>query len=327
MSRPSDGTDTTPGDESEDAGKSASTTQRLKGLKTKATDKAVTTRTNLEAKRSTSGAIETFFSTLEGDINAGGGVLAGAVAFRIFLFQVPYTFFFITLVGAFGDNIVKSAEGEKGAVGIGGLTARAIHTASDLSGWGRVTALVAGGFAMFLGARAAVKVLWVVQCLLWRIPPRKIPNTTRAAFGFIGVVTLSLVISGLVSLVNAEVRIVGILLTIVSDLIFGAAWLFISLRLPHADGAKWTDMLPGALLFAFGTLVLHLVTVYWIGYQLESKSETYGAIGASLSLLLWAYILGRVITAAAVLNHARWHQTHPGAIEEPDVTEIAGQLS
>jgi len=295
------------------ASEAATKSRRLKELKSKATDKVVTTRTNLEARRSTSGTIETIFSTLEGDINAGGGVLAGAVAFRIFLFQEPYTFFFITLVGAFGDNLVKSAEGEKPAVGIGGLTARAIHTASDLTGWGRVTALIAGAVAMFLGARAAVKVLWTVHCLLWRIPPRKIPNSSRAAVGFIGLVTISLVLVGLVGAVNAEVRIIGIMVAIVSDLLFGGMWLFASLRLPRAEGAGWTDMVPGALLFAFGTLVLHLVTVYWIGRQLESKSETYGAIGASLSLLLWAYILGRVITASAALNHARWHQTHDDA--------------
>jgi uncharacterized BrkB/YihY/UPF0761 family membrane protein len=286
----------------------------LRELKTRATDKAAKTRSDLEARRATSRTIETIFSTFEGDVTAGGGVLAGAVAFRIFLFQIPYTFFLVTLLGAFESFSLKAITEDQGSVGIAGLTARAISTASDLSTWGRIGALIAGAFATYLGARSAVKVLWVVHTLLWRLPPSK-PRTNAATLGFIGLVTVSLALTGLVGRVQADTAIGGFLLLILADAIYGIAWLFVSLRLPHEPDATWSDMLPGAALFAFGTLLLHLVTVYWISYQLESKSETYGAIGASLALLLWAYLMGRVITASAVLNHARWHQTHPREVQ------------
>ena len=65
-------------------------------------------------------------------------------------------------------------------------------------------------------------------------------------------------------------------------------------------------MLPGAVLFGVGVQLLHLVTVVWIAKSLESKSETYGALGAALTILLWAYLLGRLITAAASLNTVVW---------------------
>jgi uncharacterized BrkB/YihY/UPF0761 family membrane protein len=48
------------------------------------------------------------------------------------------------------------------------------------------------------------------------------------------------------------------------------------------------------------------VTVVWIANSLESKSQTYGALGAALTILLWAYLLGRLITAAAALNTVLW---------------------
>jgi uncharacterized BrkB/YihY/UPF0761 family membrane protein len=67
-------------------------------------------------------------------------------------------------------------------------------------------------------------------------------------------------------------------------------------------------MLPGAVLVGIGTLLLHLVTVFWIAREVEHKSDTYGAIGVSLALLLWAYLLGRVIVAAASLNAALWRR-------------------
>ena len=45
--------------------------------------------------------------------------------------------------------------------------------------------------------------------------------------------------------------------------------------------------------------------MYWITRVIESKSETYGAIGAALGILFWAYLLGRILAGAAILNAGR----------------------
>ena len=92
-----------------------------------------------------------------------------------------------------------------------------------------------------------------------------------------------------------------------------AVWLYASNNLPHDDDAPWWAMLPGSVMFGIGVLVLHLVTVYWIAREVENKSDTYGAIGVSLALLLWAYLLGRLIVAAAALDAALWRRRpqHP----------------
>jgi membrane protein len=76
--------------------------------------------------------------------------------------------------------------------------------------------------------------------------------------------------------------------------------------MPHAPEVPWTAFIPGAVVFGVGMEVLHLVTVYWISRQIESKTDTYGAIGFALALLLWAYLLGRLITSAAVVNETLW---------------------
>ncbi len=87
----------------------------------------------------------------------------------------------------------------------------------------------------------------------------------------------------------------------------GAVWLIVSERLPHAP-APWWAFLPGAVLVAFGLEVLNLFTVYWLPVQISHKSATYGAIATALALLGWAYILGRVLTASAVLNASLWYR-------------------
>jgi uncharacterized BrkB/YihY/UPF0761 family membrane protein len=88
-------------------------------------------------------------------------------------------------------------------------------------------------------------------------------------------------------------------------------WLYVSGRLPHAEGAGWRDLAPGALVVAFGVQALHFFTVLWVAHSMESKTETYGAIGAALAMLLWAFVLGRILTLSAVLNAASWHRRYP----------------
>ena len=53
----------------------------------------------LEEARPTSGPIDTAFRAFERDTAAGGGVLSAAVAFRVFLFLVPYVFFCVVTFG------------------------------------------------------------------------------------------------------------------------------------------------------------------------------------------------------------------------------------
>jgi uncharacterized BrkB/YihY/UPF0761 family membrane protein len=57
-----------------------------------------------------------------------------------------------------------------------------------------------------------------------------------------------------------------------------------------------------------GAWVLQLLTVYFFSRYIANKTDTYGAIGASIAILLWAYLLGRMIVTAAFLNGERWRQ-------------------
>jgi uncharacterized BrkB/YihY/UPF0761 family membrane protein len=103
------------------------------------------------------------------------------------------------------------------------------------------------------------------------------------------------------------------------------AWLVVSLRFfVHPPKAGWRDLLPGALLVGVGVQILHFITVYWITDLLSSKSETYGAIGAALAILFWAYLLGRILVASAVLNAGAWQQRHAPARPLPPPPTRAG---
>jgi membrane protein len=86
-----------------------------------------------------------------------------------------------------------------------------------------------------------------------------------------------------------------------------ALWWWISLKLPHAP-VPARALIPGAVLVALGAVVLQLLTTYWIGHLVARKTNTYGAVGVALAVLLWVYILGRIIVGSAGLNAALWHR-------------------
>ena len=110
----------------------------------------------------------------------------------------------------------------------------------------------------------------------------------------------------LIGKLRGDSFVLGLVASILWILLPVAVWLFVSWHMPHAPDAPWTAFIPGAVVFGVGLEALHLVTVYWIARDLEHKTSTYGAIGFALALLLWAYLLGRLVTTSAVINETLW---------------------
>ena len=289
---------------------------RLKVEKEKLAARAIETRASFEARRPQSEWIDSAFSAFERDVATGGGVLSGAVAFRVFLFQVPYVFFFVVASGYASQAGSEDATDLARSAGIGGLTAKAIQGAADLSGFERVSALVISGFALFWGARGLVKVLRIVHSLVWGVTVPKLKSTSRAALVLIGLVTITLAFAEFVGWLRGRSFIAGLVATILYALVPAALWLLIASWMPREE-CPWWALLPGAIVFGVGVEVLHLITVYWIAPVLGSKTETYGAIGGALSLLFWAYLLGRLMIASAVINATRWRIYQARHPDEP----------
>jgi uncharacterized BrkB/YihY/UPF0761 family membrane protein len=264
------------------------------------------TRKRLEESRPNSKFLDTMFGAFESDVAAGGGVLAGAVAFRVFLFMVPYVF---VLVCVFGLGASASDE-DPGTLarqsGIGGLAAKALSGVGDLSVGERIVALVVAGSALLLATRALLKVLRIVHALIWHTRAGKVPSMGHAVGALVLIVTFALAVSVLIGRLRGTSFLLGLIATILWVLLPVVIWVFVSWNMPHAPEVPWTALLPGAILFGLGLEALHLVTVYWIAREVEHKTDTYGAIGFALALLLWAYLLGRLITSAAVVNETLW---------------------
>ncbi len=264
-------------------------------------------RKRLEDARPDNPALDAVFRTVKHDAETGGGVLAGAVAFRLFLFMIPYGFVAVVGTGFAATAQHDTPEQLTNTAGVGGLLAKSVAGSTKLSGGHRWVALIGGVFALVLAARTVVKVLRVVHALIWRVPVTPAKRLTTSAFVLIATVTVGFGFAILVAHARSESLVGGLVATVFFVLIPAGAWLFVSMYLPHED-VDWRALVPGAVFVGVGFEILHLVTVYYIPVELSHKSATYGAIGTALVLLAWAYLLGRFLTASAALNAALYHR-------------------
>jgi uncharacterized BrkB/YihY/UPF0761 family membrane protein len=296
-----------PHEEGAPPGRVSRATSRLRDEQNRVTRRVEDTREWLERSRPGSPIIDAGFRALERDIETGGVVLAGAVAFRVFLFLVPYVFVAVVGFGVAAEAADQDPGDLVRQAGIGGLVAKAVGGAADLSGLSRLSALVVGLVALWFGTRALLKVLRIVYGLIWGVTPPKLKKTTLPLLVVIGVTTVIFVLETLIGQLRDRSFVLGLIGLVVGSLIPFAVALGTSLVLPRQP-TQWPDLVPGAVVLTLGVFGLHIVTVYWIAHQVESKTDTYGAIGAALALLLWSYLLGRLITASAVVNASLWQR-------------------
>ena len=80
-------------------------------------------------------------------------MLAAALGFRVFLFQVPYVCFFVIIAGFVADVTGRSIDSMFQGQGIASLIAQSVASVASLSGWARYTGLVVVAYALFLSAR------------------------------------------------------------------------------------------------------------------------------------------------------------------------------
>ena len=270
----------------------------------------------LSTRRQRSGLVDAGFQVQELDARVGGGILAGALAFRIFLFMVPFVYVVFTVVGAVSGAISQDPAQLARDIGITGVLASAVVKTQDQSAWTLAVLVAGAAVALFLTAGSLLKALYVVHWLIWRIP-RVTPGGVVPRLLLIG---FTLAVSALGVVVNDVRKSSGIAgavtaIVVVTALSFGLWWR-VSWKLPHAP-APASALVPGALLMAIGADVLHLLTTYWIGHLVARKTSTYGPVGIALAVLLWVYILGRIIVASAGLNAALFYRAE-GPIQPDD---------
>jgi uncharacterized BrkB/YihY/UPF0761 family membrane protein len=222
-------------------------------------------------------------------------VLAGGLAYRLFLWLLPFG---LLVGGALGFLNAGSTEKAVSKGGLPGAISNAIGDASrsahSNSWW-----LLAVGVPLLLWAGfSGAKAVQLVHALVWDEAPAK----TKPLQG-------SLAFTGVLLAVWAIIAVTwwfrdgwpGLLAPVLTVAPLTGLWLVVSLHLPHRD-APWKALLPGALLVGIGFQVLHKLVLAFLVPKLEKSTSLYGSLGATTTLIFFIYLLATLVVTAPVLN-------------------------
>jgi uncharacterized BrkB/YihY/UPF0761 family membrane protein len=253
------------------------------------------------------------FEMADRDAEVGGGILAGALAYRFFIWLLPLALVAVAGLGFAAHADSTSPESLARSTGITSLVSSSVASAADSST--RWYALLIGVPILLYVTRSLLRTLIVVHRLVWTDLRAQAPRpTVKSSLRLLGVLLAMLAVSVLASAARSASGPLGLMATLGTTLPFAALWLLLSAHLPRRD-ATWTALIPGALLFGFGIEALHVVTVYFIGPYAGDKQSTYGSLGLAAALLLELFLLSRLIVATAVLNATLWAR-RPGVVPQ-----------
>jgi uncharacterized BrkB/YihY/UPF0761 family membrane protein len=253
-----------------------------------------------EAERSRHRSVDALFETVDRDAEVGGGIIAGALAYRLFIWLLPLALVLVAGLGIAASAASTSPDQAAGSLGLAGLVSSSVESAAK--GSSRWYALIVGVPILLWATRSLLRALIGVHRLVWTDLRDAAPRPTVAATARLLVLILSLTfISAAAAAARSWSGPAGVIASVALTLAYAGVWLVISLGLPHR-GAGWRELIPGALLFGVSAAVLQIAAAYVLAPMALSKQGTYGALGIAAALLFGLYLLGRVMVAAAALN-------------------------
>jgi uncharacterized BrkB/YihY/UPF0761 family membrane protein len=239
------------------------------------------------------------FRALERNRALAASVLAGGIAYRLFLWLLPFG---LIVGGALG---LMDADASESAAAGGGLPAAIVNAIGDIaraadssSWWLLLTGVPLLLWEGYTGARA----LQLIHSLIWQdTPPPIKPVAASLAFsGGMCVFLAAISLTWWYRDATTATQILGFLSMIVP---IAGLWLWVSLKLPHGE-ASWRALVPGALLVGMGFQITHGLVVYLLGPKLEKATSLYGGLGVAATVLFFMWVVGRIVVTAPILNSA-----------------------
>jgi len=243
--------------------------------------------------------VDVAYRPYERDRAAAGSLTGSAVAFRLFLFFVPFLLFTVGVLGfvaAFldGQSFLRTT-------GVTGQLAQQIEVAFTQPNSTRWLATGFGLVGMATSGRALARVLMVASALAWQVPLQR-----RKAMRVVGIVVGTTVcVALLTTLVNRVRDSAGLTVAWLSFLpmvlIYIVAWSLLYLALPRGT-SDLSAVLPGVTLFSVTLAGMEAVTQLYLPGRFEHASALYGSVGVTVVTLGWFFILGRVLVLSMTVN-------------------------
>ena len=257
-------------------------------------------------ERARRGWVDAIFELADRDEQIAGGIIAGALAYRLFIWLLPAGLVFVGGLGVVADALSESPKGVASNLGIAGIVSSSLQSASHgHSAW---YALIIGVPILLYATRSVLRVLIGTHRLAWGVVRDARPKPTYVdAAKLLGILIAFFALAGFAGWARAQSHAAGLVATVIVVVGFTGLWLWTSIQLPHGD-AGWADLVPGALATGIGVGILQGVAAYLLAPYALQKQGTYGALGLAAALLLSLWALGRVLIGGAELNATLWER-------------------
>ena len=258
------------------------------------------TRDRVLSSRGRYPQVDLALRTWERDVEAGGSLMAAALAFRLFLWTLPATLF---MVGLLGFTIDANDSGGVNA-GLRGYTVATVEQAASQAQRSRWLLVIVSGVLLIGVSYTLTKTVVVATALIWNQPLRSVRRPVRAVGTLLAAMTVALGLAAVGSWLRSISPGIGLVATFVVAGFWAVLWWGVSYLLPHGDDLPWWGLLPGAVFLGVGTQLLHLATVYYFGEKLSNATDLYGSLGVAATILLWAYVVSRLVLTSASINES-----------------------
>jgi len=270
----------------------------------------------LEKERDKRQSVRLAFEFYERDRAFAGNLLAGGIAFRLFLWFLPFSLSMIVLLGALADGLDRPPSEIAEDAGLSIALAAMVDQAVADSARGRI----------YLGAIGIVLVLWtgygvakalrLVSRLSWGLVSVRSASPLKASLSMTGFFLGVLAVQWAANRLQSGPFGVDVLVFVLAALALVALFIWLLSALPRHDHVPWTAMVPGAVLVTVGLLILRLVTIVYFAGRLESADDLYGGLGLAAVFLAWLYLIGRILVASISLNATLWRGTERESLTE-----------
>jgi uncharacterized BrkB/YihY/UPF0761 family membrane protein len=257
----------------------------------------------METERGRRWWVRALFDLAEQDRRSAAGLLAGGLAYRLFLWLVPAAVVCVAVVGLFADLGGHTPEEAAEAIGITGAVAASVATAAERSTGGNLALFLVGAWATLLAARTAVRALRLVHEVAWDLPRTRAKVGVRAPLVFTGVVIGLIAMHAVSTFLYASGWWGDLLVDLALVAVVAGVALWAMSVLPHPP-VSLGALVPGAILAGVVLEALRLITATYLVSKLERVDDLYGALGIALVILFWLYLLGRIMVGAPMLNAA-----------------------
>ncbi|MGO8864316.1 MAG: YihY/virulence factor BrkB family protein [Acidimicrobiales bacterium] len=190
---------------------------------------------------------------------------------------------------------------------------------------GSAWAVVVGSLLLLYGAVGLGLATQSAMNTVWNIPHVRWPTVFMRYLRGVGILVLlalstigATVLTGFATLVSHG-RVSTVLL-LVGSLAVNFALILAAFMMMTAERLTWRDVALGVALATVFWQALQLIGSWYIGRELQHRSEIYGFFGIVIVLLTWIYLGAQLFLLAAEINVVQRYRLWPRSMTKPPFT-------